>query len=135
MSIDMKKALGTAAALATLLTLAPQAFAQAVDLQPQSGFGNLTKVNVASFGSIVSVVITTLLIIAVIVALVFLVWGGVKWITSNGDKARVESARSTIISALVGLIIAFLAYFLLSVVASFFGINVFALTLPTITGQ
>jgi len=50
--------------------------------------------------------------------------------TSGGDKAKVESARGTIIAAIVGLVIAFLAFFILSLALSFFGLSLTNLTLP-----
>ncbi|MBU3978226.1 hypothetical protein KKE68_00815, partial [Patescibacteria group bacterium] len=73
-----------------------------------------------------------LMIIAVIIAVFFLVWGGIKWIMSGEDKAKVESARNTIIGGIVGLVLVFLAYFIISVVAGIFGINISNLSLPTI---
>lgn len=78
----------------------------------------------------ISGIITILFIIAVIVAIFFLVWGGIKWIMSSGDKAKVESARNTIIGGIIGLIFVFLAYFIVQVVAGLFGISISNLTLP-----
>ena len=78
-------------------------------------------------------VITILLILAVVVALFFLVWGGVRWTMSGGDQAKVQAARSSIIAAIVGLVIAFLAFFIVSFVLSFFtgqGLGNFAI--PTL---
>jgi hypothetical protein len=43
------------------------------------------------------------------VSVIFLVWGGFKYITSNGDSSGVSTAKSTIIAALIGLVIAALA--------------------------
>jgi hypothetical protein len=47
--------------------------------------------------------------VAAIVAVIFVVWGGVKYVTSGGDSSGVASAKQTIIAALIGLILAFLA--------------------------
>lgn len=62
-------------------------------------------------------------IVVVLLALAFLIYGGVKWITSGGDKAGVESARNMIVAALVGLVIAFLSYFILQLVFQLFGLD------------
>ena len=59
-------------------------------------------------GAIISVT-SILALVAGIVSVIFLVWGGFKYITSNGDSSGVSSAKSTIIAALIGLIIAALA--------------------------
>ncbi len=59
-------------------------------------------------GAIVSVT-SILAVIAGIVSVIFLVYGGIKYITSGGDSSGVSSAKSTIIAALIGLVIAALA--------------------------
>ena len=59
----------------------------------------------------------------VLIALAFLIYGGVKWITSGGDKAGVEAARNMIVAAIVGLVIAFLVYFILQIIFSLFGLD------------
>jgi len=74
-------------------------------------------------GNLISNAINIILIVTVIIALAFLIFGGIKWITSGGDKAGVEAARNMIVAALVGLVIAFLAYFILQIVFNLFGIE------------
>jgi hypothetical protein len=74
-------------------------------------------------GGIVGNILNIIFIIVVLIALIFLIYGGIKWITSGGDKAGVESARNMIVAALVGLVIAFLAYFILQIVFRLFGLD------------
>jgi hypothetical protein len=63
-----------------------------------------------------------ILIAAIVVALLYLIWGGIKWITSGGDKANVETARSHIIAAVIGLILVFSAWFVMNfILQAFFG--------------
>lgn len=125
----------TLAATAYLATAFP-AFAQQVDLCPSNqNFGSLCTDD-AQVGNVISQAITLILIIAVVLALAFLIWGGVKWITSGGDKGKVESARNTIIAAIIGLVIAFLAFFILNLVLGLFGIDQFQnMELPNILGN
>lgn len=59
-------------------------------------------------GAILSVT-SILALVAGIVSIIFLVYGGMKYVTSGGDSAGVSSAKNTIIAALVGLLIAALA--------------------------
>lgn len=67
-------------------------------------------------------------------ALVFLVIGGVKWLTSQGEKEGVNKARETIVAAIVGLVIIFLSYLIVNFVLNLFvGVSLFNLVLPTIT--
>ena len=107
-------------------------FAQS-DLCPEGELEKLcTDASGINIATIISTIVQILLIGAVVVALFFLIWGGIKWITSGGDKAKVESARSTIIGAIIGLVIAFAAFFVLNIVAQLFGLgSLTTLTLPT----
>lgn len=127
-----------AIALVTYFLVPSSAFAQYIDACPPgaSPFNKLCHLTAGGFGNIVGSVITILFIIAVIVALAFLIWGGIKWIISGGDKSAVESARNTIVAAVVGLIIVFLAYFILNIITNFFlGTNLTNFQLPQLQIQ
>jgi len=54
-------------------------------------------------------------------AFVMLIVGGFKYLTSAGDPKQVQSATSTITMAIIGLIVAIGAWFLLNFIASFTG--------------
>lgn len=64
-----------------------------------------------------------MLVLAVMLAVGFLIYGGIKWIMSGGDKGKVDAARGTVTAAIIGLIIAFLAFFIISVVSYLFGVK------------
>lgn len=128
----MKKIIATTTGLLTPLMIALPVFAQAIDTCPEGQFAPLCKVNASQFPQLITNIITLLFVIAVIVAIFFLVWGGIKWIMSAGDKAKIESARNTIIGGIVGLILVFLAYFIVQLVAGLFGINIQSLKLPNL---
>ena len=118
-----------------LLVSPAVAFADvAVSPKPVGQFGTsgLADLGAGDFGAIVGRVITIAFVLAIIIALAFLVYGGIKWITSGGDKAAVESARNTIVAAVIGLIIVFLSYFILNIVLGFFNLSLGALVLPTV---
>jgi hypothetical protein len=78
-------------------------------------------------------VIIFIVVLAVIVALLYLLYGGIKWITSKGEKTEVESARNHIMAAITGLIVVFLAIFIVSLVLAAFGLKFENLIIPTIT--
>ncbi|MEK7559024.1 MAG: hypothetical protein AAB521_01855 [Patescibacteria group bacterium] len=122
-----------AIALSTYLLTPAVAFAQtSVSTCPPGQFNVLCGFTASSFGSVVSTLVSVLFVIAVVIALVFLIWGGIKWILSGGDKSAVESARNTIVAAVVGLIIVFLSYFILNIVLGFFDIKLADLKIPKI---
>ncbi len=69
---------------------------------------------------IVAAVIDILLRISALVAVGFVVYGGVQYITSEGEPDKTSRARGTIINALIGLVIAVGATVLITFVASQF---------------
>ena len=54
--------------------------------------------------------INLLLFIVGILAIVFLIFGGIRYVISGGDKSKVDAAKNTILYAIVGLIVAILGY-------------------------
>lgn len=54
---------------------------------------------------------------------VFLVWGGIEWMLSAGDKTKVESAQKRITNALIGVAIVASAFAIWKLALIFFGIN------------
>lgn len=57
-------------------------------------------------------------------ALVYLLWGGVDWIVSGGDKTAVENARNKITHAIIGLAIVVAIWAVFGLVQTFLGIRV-----------
>lgn len=64
------------------------------------------------FGSngIFKTITNVLLYIIGAIAVIMLIIGGVRYVTSNGESANVTSAKNTILYAVVGIIVAILAY-------------------------
>jgi len=97
------------------------------------GFKALCDFNAETLGTVVRNGITILFIVAVLASLFFLIAGGIKWITSGGDKANLEQARNWIVAAAVGLIITFASYFILNLILEFFGLpNISTFNIPTL---
>lgn len=86
---------------------------------------------VKDFGDLLSAGIQIALIIAAILTFAFLIYGGIEWIASGGDKAKYESARGRITAALVGLAIVAAAWALMKLIGYFFGVDVFDFQIPT----
>ncbi len=64
---------------------------------------------------IVAAIVDILLRIAAILAVGFIIYGGIKYITSQGNPDQTNSARNLILSAVIGLIVTIVA----SVVVTF----------------
>ena len=86
--------------------------------------GNLGNLNGAQFFDRLFPALVSLgLTIGAIAFLFMLIWGGVEWITSGGDKVRNEAARQRVTNALTGIVILFSVFAILNLVECFFGIG------------
>lgn len=131
----MKKVLATITPAIALLTAAPSAFAVTVTACPGGGSGFAGLCGFTFGGNLVSGVINILFIIAILIALIYLIWGGIKWIMSGGDKQALQTAREHVIAAIVGLVVVFLAYFIVNFILGVFGLGTgYSWTLPSLTG-
>ncbi len=105
--------------------------ADKINLKPAGGSG-FEKLGGLTAPSIISALIRFTVVVAAIVFFFILVIGGIRWIASGGDKAQTEAARSQITSALVGLVIVFAAWAIVALINTFFGIDIFSLSIPTV---
>ena len=61
------------------------------------------------------------MVFGLIIGVAFIIYGGVRYITSGGDENKSGDAKKTILTALVGVVFLVLAVALVRIVASFFG--------------
>lgn len=64
-----------------------------------------------------------------IVAIGFIIWGGIQIILSEGDKQKMQAARGKVTYAVIGLIIAFISFFIIQVVGAIFGVELLTIDL------
>jgi len=63
----------------------------------------------SGIGSIAKEVVNILSVVVGVVAVIFLIYGGFRYITSGGESGSVSNAKNTLIYAVVGLVIVALA--------------------------
>jgi len=87
------------------------------NLQLDSTAGNCgTATGTTKIQDIITTGINIFSVIVGIVAVVMIIVGGFKYITSGGDSSNVTSAKNTIIQAVIGLVIVAFAQFLVQFV-------------------
>ena len=106
-----------------------QVYAQTSDI----GVPQPPGMKITDIGLLLSRIISVALMVAAIMVFAFLVWGGIQWISSGGDKGKVEEARSRITNALIGLAIVAAAWAIMNLVSYFFGVDILGpgATIPT----
>ena len=70
----------------------------------------LCKDQKTDIGDVVKTIVNTLLYILGSVCVIVIILGGVFYVTSMGNAASVEKAKNTILYAVIGLVVALLAY-------------------------
>lgn len=66
----------------------------------------------AGIGKIAKIAVNILSIIVGVVAVIMIIYGGFRYVTSGGESGSVSSAKNTLIYAIVGLVIVALAQFI-----------------------
>lgn len=62
------------------------------------------------FSKLMQNVINLLLLVLGMIAVIAIIIGGIRYVTSNGDPGQIKSAKDTILYAVVGLVVAIMAY-------------------------
>jgi hypothetical protein len=73
-----------------------------------------------TLGQRITTIVNILLYLLGAIAVVMIVIGGIRYTTSNGESAQMTSAKNTILYAVVGLIVALLAYAIVNFVLDSF---------------
>lgn len=118
----MKKYLAAASTATFYLATVASVYAQGnLDVKldsPIEGAGNIQLNNIPAF------IVNGLFYVGIFLAIVYLLFGGIKWMTSGGDKAKVDSARKHIISAIVGLVVVVGTFAILRILGTILGVNI-----------
>ena len=101
-----------------LLASGDNAFAQSGVREGLNKVQNANTGASANVDDIISKSINFALMAIAIVSVFMLILGGFKYTTSNGDSAKVTSAKNTIMYSLIGLIIAIFAYAIVNFVVN-----------------
>ena len=76
----------------------------------QCGRGENTPANLFGNGSIFTTVVNVLLFIIGAISVIMLIIGGIRYTISGGDSSAVTGAKNTILYAIVGIVVAVLAF-------------------------
>lgn len=95
---------------------------EAVDKLPNVTAQSANQANYSkTFAKLIGQILRIVMAVAGLALLIMLLWGGISWITSGGDKSKAEEARSRITTAVIGMIVLAAAYALLLLVLQILG--------------
>jgi len=114
----MKKRFIELSLAASSLAAFPMQAMAAIDtgeaINPGKGFAT-------DIGSLINGALSFIMVIAALLVFLYLILGGIEWITSGGDKGKTEKARNKITAAVIGLIILAASYAILLIILNFLG--------------
>ena len=105
------------------MDLISKALAQA-PAAPDLAINKPDNVQITNIGTLIQGAVQGALLIAALLVFAYLIWGGIQWITSGGDKGKTQEARDRITAALVGLAVVASAWAVMLIIQYFFGISV-----------
>ena len=73
------------------------------------------------FNSLLGKVMFWVLAVIMLIAFIYLIMNGVKYITAGGDAAKATEARNGVLNAIIGIVIVLIAYIILRFAGSLAG--------------
>lgn len=73
----------------------------------------------------------TIIILGSLALLIFLIWGGIDWMMSEGDQEKLKNAKNKITHALFGMGLLAASFAIIKILDVVFGIDVLNLTWPS----
>lgn len=98
-------------------------------LLPQAQFTPLRDVTISGM---INAFINMALIVASILFVFSLLFGGIKFILSGGNKEKTDVAKRQLTSAFIGIFIVFTSWAAMNFISTFFGIDLLTFEIPTL---
>lgn len=76
-----------------------------------------------TLGNLISMGMNLLFVGGVLIAVMMIVYSGIQWILSAGDKERIQQARDRLTYTIIGVILIAAAFFIVKTVIILFGGN------------
>ncbi len=106
--------------VAALLSLAPNVSALSIQDGINAAHGNGQPTELFGSSGIITSLTNVLLFVAGALSVIMIIVGGLRYAISGGDSGAVTTAKNTILYAIVGLVIALLAFALINFVLNAF---------------
>ena len=120
----MKKLFANMGTFLTGLYLAVPALAATGDNEPWKVEVGEPKYAIPEFGSVIKGGIQIAILVAGLLCLVYLICGGIEWLTSGGAKEGVASAKARMTAAFIGMMIILASWAIIQIVGYLFDINI-----------
>ena len=89
-----------------------------------SSFAGSEEAATSLFTRLVSIIIGVISVVAGLYFVIQFILGAFSWISSGGDKAKVQEAQRKITNAVIGLAVVLISIFLIDLIGSLLGMNI-----------
>ena len=108
--ISFRLILGSQAALATAIALPYRALAACDPAQGVQGGVGCAPASPTSVPNAITTIVNTMLFLIGIISVIMIIIGGFRYVLSAGNTQNTTAAKDTILYAVIGLVVALLAY-------------------------
>lgn len=81
--------------------------------------GGLTSMG----GNLLTLAVNFMFVGGILLSIVFIIYSGIQWVISGGDKTALQAARQRLIYSIIGLLVFASAFFIVSVAITLTGGN------------
>jgi len=128
---NMKKQIFSLSLLTSLFSFAPSAFAAANEItNPALGKDIVGLSAGAGMAFYIAQLWKTVVTVGGLAVMLYLIWGGIEWLISGGDKGKIESATHKITNSLIGLGVLVVSYAIVYFVGSVLKIDLLKPVFP-----
>lgn len=94
------------------------------NLKQSLGIGQANSLfKFTTLGQFITSLVSLIMSLAALIAFLFLLWGGMMWITASGNKENLQAAKDRIMNAITGFAITACAYVIWQLLLRFFGLS------------
>lgn len=111
------------------MSLLQQAYAVDTAVTP------LSLGNIQSLGDAFGIIINVVLGVGIALTIIFLILGGIQYITAKGDQKAAQEARSSLTNAVIGFIIVIGAFTIRTILLSIINVDEGSLQVETVTPE
>lgn len=97
----------------------------------QKSEGDFNTVAVNPLGGLLARLWWTVVIVGGLALLIFLIWGGIDYLNSQGEAEKIKNAQSKITHALMGMAILAASFAIMKITEGIFGFNLLKPAWPT----
>ena len=85
-----------------------------------NGVGGMPEGGTNALANIVATGLDLLILTALILCLIWFIWGAINWMMSEGDKQKINQAREKLVYSMIGLGIVLLSFLMINTFYWFF---------------